>query len=447
MNPKVSKEASELICSQLIAIAIATLSMSNVQANDCFPIHNNIISTNIHPVEDLLHQSDLSISKEESKDDIQFSQIQNNNELHNNNMIYDSNKDKMFNIVKKIKKQQNNYKQQKLGELSIIKDKRNNNEYEKYLFNFNDNNLMPKDKIINITKEINNIARDIILDKDNNSICMDNNDNIAYKHKTEEQRVTVLSDAMMHYYNVHDNYLFKSDNTYKNQNTYIPFSILQIMYNAIGKYDKNIAYKVINSVYNMNKDEVYNQSKTISQDEKFDYELKKKQHSFLGSYYFNNIPNKKELDEMQGKTLTDYWKHVNHCDIIFPSINIYYTDNYLQEAYKHWDNNIVFKLNNIIEQNINDNPIEHILNYYSIMANRSPNIYLSNDVIDFIYKKLDINDTIYFIDKFIKIKQNNLTEDDIPNENNNFQNIFNEYPNGNLKDYKINVYDKKIVLL
>ena len=81
------------------------------------------------------------------------------------------------------------------------------------------------------------------------------------------------------------------------------------------------------------------------------------------------------------------------------------------------------------------------------MANRSPNIYLSNDVIDFIYKKLDINDTIYFIDKFIKIKQNNLTEDDIPNENNNFQNIFNEYPNGNLKDYKINVYDKKIVLL
>ena len=73
------------------------------------------------------------------------------------------------------------------------------------------------------------------------------------------------------------------------------------------------------------------------------------------------------------------------------------------------------------------------------MANRFSNIYLSNDVIDFIYKKLGVNDVIYFIDKFIHIKQQHLIEEDLPQDNANFINLFNGYPNGNLKYYNINI--------
>ncbi len=429
MKPDVQHKSSELICSQLIAIAIVTLSMSNnCHAND------NLMNNN-HNISSIIDNNDLNV-------------VDDNNVVPNNNVIYNSNDNRISNVVKSIKKQPDNYIQQKIEGLSIIKDKKHNKEYEQYLFSFNDNNIVPNNKIDNIKGEINNIVKDIVLDKNN---C----DAIKYKQKTEEQRIDCLANAMIRYYSTHADYIFNqniindnvNNNIYKYEESYIPFSILQIMYDSIGKYGKDIADKVINVVYNNNKDTVNDAFKEIYQNNKFDYEITKKNHGFLGAYSFNNVPNKKELDELQGKELANYWEHANHNEKIFPSVNVHYTDEYLKEAYKRWDDNIQFKLNTIIEQNIKNKPIEHILNYYSIVANRAPNIYLSNNVIDFIYKKLDINDTIYFIDKFVKMKQNYLTEDDVPSANNNFQNILNEYPNGNLKDYNLNVFDKNCIAL
>lgn len=424
MNPDVQHKSSELICNQLMAIAIVTLSM----ISDC---HAN---------------NDDNINNFNS-----MSNIINNNDINgpNNNVIYNSNDNRISNVVKSIKKQPDNYKQQKIEGLSIIKDNKHNKEYEQYLFSFDENNIIPRNKIDDVKEEINNVVKNIVLDKDNYN-------DIVYKNKTEEQRIDCLANAMIRYYNTHANYIFNqniinnngiNDNIYEYEISYIPFSILQIMYDSIGKYGKNIADKVINVVYNDNQDKVNDNFKEICQNNKFDYEITKKKHGFLGSYSFNNVPNKKELDELQGKELANYWEHANHNEKMFPSVNVHYTDEYLKESYKRWNDNVQFKLNTIIEQNIKNKPIDHVLNYYAIVANRAPNIYLSNNVIDFIYKKLDINDTIYFIDKFIKMKQNYLTEDDIPSANNNFQNLLNEYPNKNLKDYNLNIYDKNCVAL
>ena len=416
--------SSEVICIQLIAIAMFTAGMNiNCQASN--NNENSVIN-----ISNIIENNDM-----------------NNNDINeivpNNNGIYNSNNHRISNVVKSIKKQPDNYKQQKIEGLSIIKDKKYNQEHEKYLFSFNDVNIIPNHRINEIKDKINNIITDTILDKKIN-------DDIPYKYKTTEQRINCLAESMIRYYNTNADYIFNNGNNNNNsyEISYIPFSILQIMYDSIGKYGKNIADKVINVVYNKNKDIVNDNFKTICQNKKFDLESIKKKQGFLGAYSFNNIPNKKELEELQGKELADYWKHANHNDKMFPSINVYYTDEYLKESYKRWSDNIQFKLNNIIEENIKDKPIDHILNYYTIVANRSPNIYLSNDVIDFIYKKLDINDTIYFINQFVTMKQNYLTDDDVPNEcAANFQNIFDEYPNGNLKDYNVNVYNKNCVAL
>ncbi|MBQ9441227.1 MAG: hypothetical protein IJU54_02385 [Alphaproteobacteria bacterium] len=444
--------------SNLILMSLLALNISNVQSmedetkedNSIINTHhyhsviNNVanIANNNNDYEEEVKNNDSQIFNANPLIDIQDPKFSIANILQkniiNNNSVYNS-KDKMIsNIIRSIDKHPTDYKQQKLEGISIINDKQNNTEYEKLLFSIDDSNLMPKNNIKPIKKELNTLVNDIILGKKNY-------DDILYNNKSEECKVIYLADALIDYYNNNVKRIFNNEpqnciaGEYECSIRYMPFTILQMMYKTINKYNHNIACKVINRVYNKNKDQVKYYFNEIADQKEFNQETHKKNKGFLGSYDFEKIPSNKELDEKRGKALADYWEYANHSVKMCPSINVCYTDEYLKQAYNRYSNSIQYALNNIIEKNINNKPIDNVLNYYEIMANRAPNIYLSNNVIDFIHKKLGINDVIYFIDKFINIKQKHLIEEDLPQDNANFINLLNEYPNGNLRDYNINI--------
>ena len=470
MNLGAKRTNSISASNKFIAIYCIILSICNVQSmeENCNAI-NNIINTNRSQLIDH-HNESISDYDEEKESNyhslinkhapkLSAENLRHNNIIHNS-VVYNSNNNMIRNIVKNIKKYPTEYKPQQLEGFKITMEPQYNQEYEKYLFSIDDSYLISKGNINTIQNDIDTIVKDVILDR--------NDDDVLYINKTEEEKIKSLYNSIVNYYNSHAEYIF-DHNIRNNQNiqnsnniiqqnnnciakqynaskTYIPFKLLQIIYSSIKKYGENIAYKTINRIYNYNRDQVHNYFKGIYENDEFNPEVNKKNKGFLGTYSLNNIPNHKELDKLKGKALADYWEYANHSIKMFPSINIHYTDEYLQEAHKRWTNNIQFTLNNIIEQNINNRPIDSILNYYTIVANRAPNIYLSNDVIDFIHKKLGINDTIYFIDKFIKTKQQYLTEDDLPNNDAYFPNILNEYPNGNIKEYKVNIYNNNCIV-
>ena len=421
------------------------------QDNNMQPVANN--QQNLNLLEEHEHNhgqyGDNEFNEEEKEQEhnhlYEINNLQNRslrNSFVINNNVYDSNNIIRSNIAKHIFKPPNNYEHQNSINISILKNKQYDNKYEKLLFNLDDSYIIPKNKITKIQSDIYKLVKDIILDR----IIGDYDENINYKERTEEEKIEYLSSKLMEYYCSHAGYIFGnySNNKYKSDKVYIPFKLLQIMYDSIS--DKDIAYKVVNNIYNNNKMQVNDYFKEIYNKSEFEQEEHKKTKGFLGIYSLDNkIPTREELDKVKGKALTDYWKYANHNDNMFPSINVQYTNEYLQESHKKWRDNIKFKLNNIIE-NSKEKPIDHIINYYSIVSNRAPNVYLSNDVISFIHGKLGINDVIYFIDSFAKIKQNYIIDDDLPHDAANFNKILNEYPNGNLKVYNINVYDKNCVI-
>lgn len=448
--------------SKIIAVSfIALITTNNVQSmeEECTPTENIINSNNkFHQTSNIVNN--INDDEEERNNDYNCLA---NLQIHKSspkfsidNIIHNSviSNSAIRKIIRSnINTHPADYTQQKLEGISIINNREYDQKYEKFLFSIDDSNTLMQDNIKEIEKDIDTVVKDVILDR------YDNNDSVLYKNKIEEEKINTLCKAIISYYNGDSEYCVV--NQYDTKKRYIPFKLLQIMYNSIKKYDIDIAYKTINKVYNENKDTVHNFFKEIYNSEKFDLETNKKNMGFLGSYNLNHIPNHKELNELQGKELADYWEYANRSTRMFPSINVHYTDEYLKEAYKRWSNNIQYDLNNIIEKSTNNKPIDNILNYYARVANRSPNIYLSNDVIDFIHKKLGIDDVIYFIDKFIKIKQQYLTEDDLPQSDHhnhpghphdcpqnygNFHNSLNEYPNGNIKEYKVNIYNQNCIV-
>ena len=487
------------LCSKIIAMSFIALITNDVQSmeENCVTSGNdneintshrlnpveNIINNNISDDETNLQKNSVGLKFKTKKFDIEspkrykmvafneqdmdyklsINNFFKNNNIAHNSVVYNSNDNAIRKVMKSIDRHPTDYEQQKLEGINILNNREDNQEHEKFLFSINDSNTLPQDNIDEIKNNIDTMVKDVVLDRDNYD------DDVLYKNKTEEEKANSLCNSMMRYYNGNSEYIFNNNahnnncimNKYDSRKTYIPFKLLQIMYNSIKKYDRSVAYKTINLVYNKNKDTVHDYFKEIYSSEEFDPEINKKKKGFLGSYNLSHIPNHKELDEQKGKALADYWEYANRSTKMFPSINVHYTDEYLKEAHKRWSNNIQYDLNNIIEKNNNGRTIDNILNYYARVANRSPNIYLSNDVIDFIYKKLGINDVMYFIDKFIKIKQQYLTEDDLPQgdqhnhpgcvphnchqDYGHFQNLLDEYPNGNIKEYKVNIYNQNCV--
>ncbi len=434
-------------------MSLVTLNISNIKAMEDTDKGDDVINTNhFQPVAAVMDNNpNLSIINEEEKD-TGLRNILNTNDFFNrqalqasidniiknsinelkNSVVYSSNNNKKYNnIISNINKYPTDYKQQKPVELSFIKDKQYNQEYEKFLFSIDDSNIIAANKIKEIQDDINLLIKNNIFE--NNPV----------------DKIQNFYNVLIHYYNNNADKILNKNacatSEYDASKTYIPFKLLQIMYTIVKKYGEDIAQKVINKVYNSNKDTVHEHFKKIYNKQEFTPEEHKKTRGFLGNYQINKIPSHKELDTLQGKALANYWEYANHNEKIFPSINVHYTEEYLQEAYRRWQNNIQHKLNNIIEESNKNKTIDNIVNYYAIVANRSPNIYLSNDVIDFVHNKLGINDAIYFIDKFINIKQQYMTEDDLPVDVAYFPNAFNEYPNGNLKEYKVNTYNPNCI--
>ena len=443
------------IRSKIIIMSFITLITSNnVQSmEEDYTISSNVINTN-----NIRNNDEVKINS----NDHHFHNLHNildgeditqHNHVIQNSVIYNSNDNLIRNIIKRFENHPTNYEQQTLEGINIINNKDYNQEYEKFLFSIDDSSIIQQNNIKEITNNIDTVVKDIILNRN------EYDDDVLYKDKTEDEKVNSLCNAMINYYNGNLDRIFDNNcncitNKYDISKIYIPFKLLQIMHNSIKKYDRDIAYKTINKVYNKNKDAVHDFFKDIYNSKKFNSEINKKEKGFLGSYNLERIPNNNELEEQKGKALADYWEYANRSTKMFPSINVHYTDKYLKEAYRRWSDNIQYDLNNIIEKSANGKSIDNILNYYARVANRAPNIYLSNNIIDFIHKKLGINDVIYFVDKFIKIKQQYLTEDDLPQGDNqnhphgchqdygNFHNSLNEYPNGNIKEYKVNIYNQ-----